>query len=370
MWYTLPFSAYDLAPDRNVVWYVFLTDSNSHIKPQLQGHEKYSFGFSNLCMLQRGWTGYWAEQFMLPADSMLLTLYCQGLVASWVRTPTGTVSPPHVIVQSPSFWRFVTSWTAAHQTSLSLTISRSLPKFMSIASVMPSSHLILWCPLLLLPSIFPSIRDFSSESAVRIRWPKYWNQNTNILHTNLQVLNFSKMQTCIPSVSGVSEIAACPPSPIADGPLALPSAHPSTLTPPLPPAVSNASCLFTWCQSLCARYCTVLLYFSGYCTVRLKMFSLFFMFFMYYLCEKYHKPIIIQNCITDCLSWIPRLILLDLTNWTYKCTLGTLIYRGLSVLCFFLVLIISLPIRFLTSEGSKGKERRRNKLPCSASYRW
>ena len=66
-----------------------------------------------------------------------------------------------------------TPWTAAYQASLSLTISQSLPKFMSIASVMPSSHLILWCPLLLLPSIFPNIRDFSHELAVRIRWPKY-----------------------------------------------------------------------------------------------------------------------------------------------------------------------------------------------------
>ena len=65
--------------------------------------------------------------------------------------------------------------TAAGQASLSLTISQSLPKFMSIASVMPSSHLILWHPFLLLPSIFPSIRDFSNESAVHIRWPKSWS---------------------------------------------------------------------------------------------------------------------------------------------------------------------------------------------------
>ena len=68
-----------------------------------------------------------------------------------------------------------TPWTATHQDSLSLTISWSLPKFMYIASVMPFSHLILWCRLLLLPSIFPSIRDFSSELAVRIRWPKHWS---------------------------------------------------------------------------------------------------------------------------------------------------------------------------------------------------
>ena len=70
---------------------------------------------------------------------------------------------------------FVTPWTAAHQASLSITNSQSLLKLMSIESVMPSNHLTLCCPLLLLPSIFPSIRVFSSESALRIRWPKYWS---------------------------------------------------------------------------------------------------------------------------------------------------------------------------------------------------
>ena len=74
----------------------------------------------------------------------------------------------------------VTPWTAACQTSLSLTIYQSLPKFMIITLVMLSSHLILWCPLLLLPLIFPSIRDFSSEYSVRIRWPKYWNFSFSI----------------------------------------------------------------------------------------------------------------------------------------------------------------------------------------------
>ena len=63
---------------------------------------------------------------------------------------------------------------AAYLASLPLTVSRSLPKFMFIALVIQSSHLILWCPLLFLPLIFPSIRDFSSESSVHIRWPKYW----------------------------------------------------------------------------------------------------------------------------------------------------------------------------------------------------
>ena len=70
---------------------------------------------------------------------------------------------------------FVTPWTAACQTSLSITGSWSLLKLMSIESVMPSNHLILCRPLLLLPSLFPSIRVFSSESALHIRWPKYWS---------------------------------------------------------------------------------------------------------------------------------------------------------------------------------------------------
>ena len=70
---------------------------------------------------------------------------------------------------------FATPWTAAHQTSLSFTISRGLFKLTSIESVMPSSHLILCHPLLLLPSIFPSIRVFSSELDLPIRWPKYWS---------------------------------------------------------------------------------------------------------------------------------------------------------------------------------------------------
>ena len=79
-------------------------------------------------------------------------------------------------VQSLSRVRlFVTPWTAAYQASLSITNSQSLLKLMPIELVMPSNHLILYHPLLLLPSIFPSIRVFSSESALRIRWPKYWS---------------------------------------------------------------------------------------------------------------------------------------------------------------------------------------------------
>ena len=90
-----------------------------------------------------------------------------------------------VIVQSLSHvWFFVTPWTATRQASLSITNSRSLPKLKSIESVMPSNHLILCCPLLLLPSIFPSIRVFSSESALYIRCPKYWSFSFRISSSN------------------------------------------------------------------------------------------------------------------------------------------------------------------------------------------
>ena len=79
---------------------------------------------------------------------------------------------------------FATPWTAAHEASLSITNSWSLLKLMSTESVMPSNHLILCCPFLLLPSIFPSIRVFSNESALCIRWPKYWSFSFNISPCN------------------------------------------------------------------------------------------------------------------------------------------------------------------------------------------
>ena len=82
---------------------------------------------------------------------------------------------------------FATPWTAAHQASLSIPNSWSLLKLMTIESVMPTNHLILCHPLLLLPSIFPSIRVFSNESALRIRWPKYWSFSFNINHSTLDV---------------------------------------------------------------------------------------------------------------------------------------------------------------------------------------
>ena len=79
---------------------------------------------------------------------------------------------------------FVTPWTAARQASLSITNSWSLLKLMSVESAIPSNHFILCRPLLLLPSIFPSIRAFSKESVLRIRWPKYWGFSFSISPSN------------------------------------------------------------------------------------------------------------------------------------------------------------------------------------------
>ena len=81
-------------------------------------------------------------------------------------------------------WLFVTPWTAACQASLSITNSQSLFKLMSIKSVMPPNHLILCHPLLLPPSIFPSIRVFANESVLHIRWPQYWSFSFNISASN------------------------------------------------------------------------------------------------------------------------------------------------------------------------------------------
>ena len=107
---------------------------------------------------------------------------CKVLYAGWINSQTLL----HTTVQ---FSRSVlsnsaTPWTAACQASLSITNSWSLIKLMSIKSVMPYSHLILCHPLLLLPSIFPSIRVFSNELALCIRWPKYWSFSFNISPSN------------------------------------------------------------------------------------------------------------------------------------------------------------------------------------------
>ena len=112
---------------------------------------------------------------MLPVDVLTSRLF-----HSINRAQEGFSS-----VQSLSRVRFfATPWTAACQASLFITNSQSLPKLMPIESVMPSNHLILCWPLFLLPSIFPSIRVFSNDSVLRIRWPKYWSFSFNISPSN------------------------------------------------------------------------------------------------------------------------------------------------------------------------------------------
>ena len=102
---------------------------------------------------------------------------CQSLIRLGMHQFSSVQSLSHVRL-------FVTPWTAACQASLSISNSRSLLKLMSIESVMASNHLILCHPLLLLPSIFPSIRVFSNESVLHIRWPKYWSFSFSISPSN------------------------------------------------------------------------------------------------------------------------------------------------------------------------------------------
>ena len=99
------------------------------------------------------------------------------MISLWPATPTGKFSSVQLL---SCVQLFATPWTAARQASLSITNSWSLPKLMSVESVMPSNHLILCCPLLLPPSIFPSIRVFSNELVLRIRWPKFQSLSFSI----------------------------------------------------------------------------------------------------------------------------------------------------------------------------------------------
>ena len=142
---------------------------------------------------------------MIFASNLLGLLLTQsrgttGVIWGPGRKTLLTVRSPHCIARrgmcSISFvlfssveslsrvWLFVTPWTAARQASLSITNSWSLLRLMSIESVMPSSHLIRSPPLFLLPSIFPSIRIFSNESALHIRWPEYWSFSFSISPSN------------------------------------------------------------------------------------------------------------------------------------------------------------------------------------------
>ena len=113
----------------------------------------------------RAWSEVWFANFFSQSIACLFILF------------SSVQSLSHV-------WLFATPWTTAHQAPLSITNSWSLLKLMSIESVMPSNYLILCHPLLLPPSIFPSIRVFSNESVLRISWPKYWTFNFSISPSN------------------------------------------------------------------------------------------------------------------------------------------------------------------------------------------
>ena len=138
------------------------------------------------------------EEFYQP-QKIPWVYFVVNLSPSPVPTTTALFSVPFVVVQLLScVWLFATPWTAARQASLSLAISQHLLKLMSIESVMPSSHLILCRPLLLLPSVFASIRIFSNESALCIRWPKYWsfsvspsNEHPGLISFRMDWLNWS-----------------------------------------------------------------------------------------------------------------------------------------------------------------------------------
>ena len=116
------------------------------------------------------------QQSCMVVNSMICipqNTYCLDLHCCSVAQFSSVQSLGHI-------WLFTTPWTAARQASLSIANSQSLLKLMSIESVMPFNHLILCRPLLLLPSIFPSIRVFSNESVLHIMWPKYWSFSFSI----------------------------------------------------------------------------------------------------------------------------------------------------------------------------------------------
>ena len=129
----------------------------------------------------------------LPGEShgqRSLVSYIHGVAKSWTQLTLSFTFPDKGVSVLIELWGpflefpFETPWTTALQASLSITNSRSPLKPMSIDLVMPSNHLILCHPLLLLPSVFPSIRVFSNESALCIRWPKYWSFSFNISPSN------------------------------------------------------------------------------------------------------------------------------------------------------------------------------------------
>ena len=139
---------------------------------------------------QKYWSGL---PFRSPMDHILSELSTtthlswvahHGMAHSFIELDKPSVHSISSVQSLSCVWLFATPWTTACQASLFITNSQSLSKLMSIKSMMPSNHLILCRPLLLLHSIFPTISIFSNESALRIRWPKYWSFSFNISPSN------------------------------------------------------------------------------------------------------------------------------------------------------------------------------------------
>ena len=124
----------------------------------------------------------WMTELMNRTWPARLCLHALPFLA--VTTLASSFLLPSSVQSLSRVWLFAAPWTAAHQASLSITNSWSLIKRMSIELVMPTNHLTLCHPLLLLPSLFPSIRVFSDESVLRIRWPKYWSFSISISPSN------------------------------------------------------------------------------------------------------------------------------------------------------------------------------------------
>ena len=169
--YQIPILRFSLSVDRlpwetthTLLWEAFGSVANKEISAHNPGAEPHERHAQSVCV------------FNVFTEHYSLTLTCQALFFM-----LGTIIGLFNSVQWLSrVWIFATPWTAARQASLSITNSRSPPRPMSIEWMMPSNHFILGRPLLLLLSIFSSIRDFSSELALHMRWPKYWRLSLNI----------------------------------------------------------------------------------------------------------------------------------------------------------------------------------------------
>ena len=151
-----------------------------------QKENKKSLQFSKLSILRVKfpWKNSHFLEFFHPGSSVIWGISLPATPYSHLVSSRSVDFKASSVQSLSCVWCFVTPWAAAHQASLSITNSQSLLKLMSIELLMPSNHPISCRPLLLLPSIFPSIKVFSSESVLCIRWPKYWSFSYSINPSN------------------------------------------------------------------------------------------------------------------------------------------------------------------------------------------